>query len=90
MNDKITNTLPLPLEQNVVEELYKMSNRISEDWQSNGSALRVCAQQHAKLAQHHMACVVNLIENAQEADMNKRMGDEIRSDNPPPGGEKDD
>lgn len=69
--------------------LIQQTSEITKNSVSNAKQLREAAQMHAVLAAHHSACIVNLIDNAQEADMNARMGDERRADNPAPQGEKE-
>jgi hypothetical protein len=60
--------------------LLNEANQIGTTAESSGSQLRACAQIHASLIGHHALCIENLIDNADEADMNKRMGEEKRKE----------
>lgn len=78
------------LDEFELQFLVNETIKISKNPTASGEDLRQAASMHAVLAAHHSGCIVNLLDNADEADMNKRMGEERRSEKPPHTGEETD
>lgn len=70
------------LDESELQFLVNETTKISKNPTASGADLRQAAAMHAVLAAHHSGCIVNLLDNADEADMNKRMGEERRSEKP--------
>jgi len=54
--------------------LISETQRIGTNPKSDAKELRKAAQMHAVMAAHHSACILNLIDNADEAEANKKNG----------------
>ena len=86
MNQNYTNPI---VGESELQFLNQEIIRISKNPKSTAMDLRQVSSMHAVLIAHHSVCIINLLNNADEAEMNQRMGEERREDNPPPGGEKE-
>lgn len=75
-----------PMTNKEVIHFLNETMKLSTDPTASAYKLRKAAQCHASLIQHHSLCIENLLDNADEAEMNKRMGEERRAENPPPVG----
>lgn len=75
-----TTTNRSVLEESELELLIKNTYRIGKNPKSDHKELREAAQMHAIMAAHNSACVINLLDNADEAEMNIKMGEERRAE----------